>query len=123
VTDGDWNFFPQAGYLERFYDGRARRIKGTWFSLANLPLTLASYFSQSQIDFAKAFPWVFLPAGDLTSHTRAEFARSRQVIEWPIPTLIPCSDRRLSAYRSRGGGRFAGLIEASHGWRWKPANT
>ena len=26
VTEGDWNFFPQAGYLERFYDGQARSL-------------------------------------------------------------------------------------------------
>jgi hypothetical protein len=26
VTEGDWDFFPRAGFLERFYDGQARSL-------------------------------------------------------------------------------------------------
>jgi hypothetical protein len=70
-------------------DERALRIKGTWFSFLNLPLTLESYFSPSQIDFAKAFPWVFLPTGDLTSPLARRFPKAHFDHAEPFAGLPP----------------------------------
>jgi hypothetical protein len=70
-------------------DERALRIKGTWFSLANLPLTLENYLSPSHIEFARNFPWVFLPAADLTPSLARRFPQAHFDHAEPFASLPP----------------------------------
>jgi hypothetical protein len=51
--------------LNKQYDReRVQRVKGDLFSLYNLPITLAAYFSPANIEFIGSFPWAFLTTGD-----------------------------------------------------------
>ena len=51
--------------LNKQYDReRVERVKGDLFSLFNLPITLAAYFSPANIEVDGKFPWVGLTTGD-----------------------------------------------------------
>jgi hypothetical protein len=51
--------------LNKQYDKeRVQRVRGDLFSLYNLPLTLSTYLSPANIEFAGTFPWMFLTQGD-----------------------------------------------------------
>jgi hypothetical protein len=109
---------------KQYNQERVQRVKGDLFSLYNLPLTLSTYLSPSNIEFNGAFPWIFLTLGDPALRSRfpeAHFDYAEPFASLPaaMPELLLAAiagtalflarrRRELRDFRAPMCGAFAG---------------